>query len=299
MVKKEISLSIASDVGNNSKDGNAPALRMQNPEPVEIFNSGSLERGRPFCITPLMREVEGEHGDIPIDRLLHSFYWEQKKSPRQIGMELKRPKDTIYSWLVDLGVGRRSAKDAVLVWRAGRQPSEMKVKNSPTKIKLTEVEKTFEIESEEKIKALLEAMYKQYQSWGAMAKAFRESGINVGSTIVRNWISYFGIDTNALLEEDNRNCVQNAVENGGLDDLTDKQRNVLESRGYFREGQLIPFRKLEEVQSKTITYQTACDNERAALKKLKKRAHARLIMEEQVSVVRKPVGRPKREMFSV
>lgn len=296
MVGKEISLS-GSRVENNSKGGNPQALKMQNPEPVEVFNSRLLKGEKPFLKTPLMRKIEDQHDGTPIDRILRSFYWDKKKSSRRIGIELDKSGDTIseatiYSWLVRLGVGTRSPHDAVLAWRAGRQPSEVFIKRiSPTKNKLTEVRETFEIESEEKTGVFLGAMYKQYQSLEAVAKALRESGIKVGSTIVKNWMSHFGLDIDVLLKEDDKNLVQNAVQNGDLDVLTEKQKNILKSRGYFKEGRLTPFRKLEEVQSKTITYQTAFDSEIRTLGRLKKRVHARLKMAEPV--VRRPVGRPK------
>lgn len=297
MVEKEISLS-GSRVENNSKGSNSQVLQMQNPDPVEVFNSVTLEGEKPFPRTPLMRKIEDQHDGTPIDRILRSFYWDQKKSSKRIGIELDKSGDTIseatiYGWLVRLGVGTRSLHDAMLAWRAGRQPGEVFIRRiNPTKSKLAEVKKTFEIESEEGVRALLGAMYKQYHSLETMAKTLRERGINVGLTIVKNWMSHFGLDLNALLEEDNRNLVQNAVQSGDFDILTEKQKNILKNRGYFKEGRLIPFRELEEVQSEMITYQTASDSEIRALGRLKKRVHARLKMAEPV--VRRPVGRPKK-----
>ena len=286
MVEKERSLPITS----------------RDPAPVELFNSGSPEGKKPFRITLLMLEIEDKHNGTPIDAILRSLYWDQKKGPSQIGREVGRSKNTIYSWLIRLGIGTRSVKDGIDVWKTGREPGEMLAgRNNRTEVRLTDVQNKFKIESEEGLRKFLGEMYKQYHSLEAMAKALTEGGINVGSTIVKNWMSNSRLDRNVLLEEDNKNLVQKAFENGDFMRLTQRQQHILESRGYLGEEPLVPFRKLKEVQVGRvgrITFQSAFDTEVKALKRLRKQVHKRLIM-AQARVSSRPVGRPKKSSSEV
>jgi len=300
MVERQIGLPITSGVGNNPKeDGNPDAIQMQNPVPAEILNGNSLGGERAFRRTPQMKKIENQHNGTPIDSILEDLYLSQKKSTRQIGKELDESMVTILSWLDRAGVKTRSVRDGMLAWHAQRQSSEISAvkKNSPTKIKLAEVKKTFEIDSEEKIKAFLRRMFKKNHSLAAMARAFEEKGINVCSDTVGNWMSQFEIDLNVLREENDKNLVKRSVRNGDFQQLTEKQRNILESRGFFRKGLLTPFRKLPEVQSGAITYQTTCAHEKAALKRLRILKDARS-KTAQAGVLRRPVGRPKIRMRS-
>ena len=296
MVEKEISLHITSLVEDKPKEnGNLDAMEMGNPVPAEIFNSALQEGERSFRRTPQMRRIESQHNGRPIEEILDDYYWVQNKSTRQIGKQLGPSAVTIGRWFVDLELEIRSPKDGFLVWYVQRQPREISaVKSSPTKNKLTQVKEAFGIKSEEESKTFLRITYKKHYSLRAMARALGERGINVSSTTVENWMSQFELDINVLRQEDNKNLVKRSVESGDLQRLTEEQRDVLKSRGFFREGRLTPFRNLPEVQSKAMAYQLACKNEIAALRKLK----AARLKKAQADALRSPIGRPRKKMDS-
>lgn len=236
MVERQIGLHITPLVEDNPEEGGSPhTMQMQNPVPAEILNGNSPGGERPFRKTPLMKKIEGLHDGAPIEGILYDLYWRQQNSTRQTGKVLGGLSGpTIAKWIVGLGEEIRSAKDGMLAsYAQGQRRKILAVNFSPTKNKLMEVKETFEIDSEERIKAFLRTMYKKYHSLEAMAEAFGEKGINVRSPTVRKWMLQFELDLNVLREKDDRNLVRRSVESGEFEKLTPSQKEVLRKTWVF------------------------------------------------------------------
>lgn len=83
---------------------------LQDPEPVEIFNS-ALEGEPPFTKTPKMLRIEEVHGK-PIQEILWDNYRRQRKSSIQTGRELGVSQPTVLYWLRRTRIGVRPENGA-------------------------------------------------------------------------------------------------------------------------------------------------------------------------------------------
>lgn len=222
---------------DRSEVGNPNARKSQNAGgelPVESLGAQQL-----FTKTRLMLKIEEAHGKS-IDSIFREKYWDQEERPKEIMKELGIGRVSFYKWIHATGVGVRTTAEAVrLVWKRWKETGETPVTiSNRSQAKYEEARQMLEIGSDDEFKTYLQEMYREHRSLQAMTKEFKNNGINVGNTVVKNWMSRLGIqrmtESIGRLEEDDRSFVEKSYKSGAFWILTSKEKEALTLR--FLEG---------------------------------------------------------------